>query len=147
MTSTAELRARYIEHLEARIRARNDAAPGPEFAAFEQELATLRTEHPKDCLALILDTLPHLSSANLVQAVGAGLLEDLLNDRAAAVHDEVVAALGRDERFRQAFACGTFASVDPSEMAEWIDALRDAGTTKQAERKRLFSKKWNAAGR
>lgn len=52
---------------------------------------------------------------------------------------------GTDDRFRFAFASGVFSSVDPLLIDGWLLIFRDLGTTKQAERKRLWAMPHNRA--
>lgn len=142
MTTDAAVRDRYAEHLKAKVRARENPAAREsigDLAVLPDDIAQLCSSNPAACLELILATLKVIDSPHLIHAIGDGLLEDLLNERADAIHDEIVRALKKDERFRQAFACSKLGSVDPGQMAEWVDVLRDLGTTKHAERKRLFS--------
>ena len=132
----------YIEHLHARIRARSNT-PTPRdhqenLAVLPDRVSELCKTDPRECLALIVSALEEVTSAHLVQAIGDGLLEDLLNQNAAAIHDEIARLLRSNQRFRFAFASGTHSSVDPSLINEWVELLRDLGTTKQAERKRLW---------
>ena len=88
---------------------------------------------------MVMAVLPELGSPNLIQSVGDGLLEDLLNEHAGSLYDEIASLLRTSQRFRFAFACGTYASVDPAVVDDWMRILQDIGTTKQRERKRLWS--------
>ena len=132
MSDDSTCLSQYLEHLITRLRAqsRKGEAPLPECVA---------EMNPEAALALAVEALQKVNSPNLVQAVGDGLLQNLINEHAAALSGEIAALLRTNQRFRFAFACGTHASVDPSLINEWVELLRDLGTTKQAERKRLWS--------
>ena len=132
MTSDSTCLSQYLEHLTARLRAQARKAEVP-LPHCVMEM------NPQAALTLAVEALEKVNSPNLVQAVGDGLLQNLINDHAAALSAEIAAFLQANQRFRFAFACGTYASVDPSIINEWVELLRDLGTTKQAERKRLWS--------
>ena len=142
MTFAPSLLAEYAEHLHARIR-RQSNTPTPRdeeegLATLPDSVSALCTTQPHDCLELIVAALREATSPHIVQAIGDGLLENLLNEHSQEVHDETIALLRTEERFRFAFACGNFASVDPSLVDEWLTTLRDLGTTKQKERKKMW---------
>lgn len=126
----------YLEHLDARIRARSTPLP--------ESVTQLSAANPAECLALIVQALGEVNSANLIQAIGDGLLEDLLNEHAAALADQIAALLRTNQRFRFAFASGTYASVDPDLINEWVEVLQEIGTSKQRERKRLWATPFKA---
>jgi hypothetical protein len=132
MASESPCLTQYLSHLAARLRAhsRKGQEPLPDCV---NEISD------SERLALVVDALQHVKSPNLVHAVGDGLLEHMLNDRGAALSEEITTLLRTNQRFRFAFSCGTHASVDPSLIDEWLEVLRELGTTKQAERKRLWS--------
>jgi hypothetical protein len=135
MTADSALRE-YLDHLDARIRARS--TPLPESAA------QLCAAAPAECLAMIVAALAAVHSANLVQAIGDGLLENLLNEHAATLADRVAVLLRTNQRFRFAFASATLASVDPDLLNEWFEVLQEIGTSKQRERKRLWATPFQA---
>ena len=89
---------------------------------------------------MVLRALEQVDSPHLVHAIGDGLLEDLLNASAAELQTDLTEQLISNQKFRQAFACGNHASVDTAIISEWVNTLRDIGTTKKAERKSLWSK-------
>lgn len=132
MTEHSSLLPEYLEHLRARLRARE---PLP------ASLARFCSQQPASCLTLITDALEQVRSPNLIQAIGDGLLQDLLNQRSEALRAEVAGLLRTNERFRFAFASGTFSSVDTQLIDEWLQVFQELGTSKQAERKRLWTVK------
>ncbi len=129
-----ELLRQYIEHLEARVRSQSTPLP--------DSVNDLCKSDPKACLALVVDALSEVKSPNLVHAIGDEVLENLLNEHAGGLEPEIASLLRNDQRFRYAFASGRHASVDPALIADWVRILQDLGTTKQAERKRLWSKRY-----
>lgn len=145
MTVAPSLLAEYLEHLQARLRHQSNT-PTPrdeesDLATLPDSVSDLCSTQPHDCLELILAALRETTSPHIVQAIGDGLLENLLNEHSQEIHDQTVALLQTDQQFRFAFACGNFASVDPSLVDEWLTTLRDLGTTKQAERKKLWRRR------
>jgi hypothetical protein len=139
MTQSTDRLSRYLEHLRARVRASGNPEL-KESAVLPPEISTFCASHPRDCLQLIIDALEHVDSPHLVHAIGDQLLENLLNANAAELQVEVTGQLTTSRKFRQAFACGTHTSVDPAIISEWVNTLRDIGTSKKAERKSLWSK-------
>ncbi len=127
VASRAPLLSAYLEHLKAR-------------QALPTEVADLCSQKPRECLELILQALQEPIGSQLVAAIGKELLENLLNEHSAVLADEVSEHLRTNERFRQAFACGVYASVDPAIIADWVKLFQDLGTTKTAERKSLWSR-------
>lgn len=132
MTEPSSLLPEYLAHLRARLRARE---PLP------ASVALFCREQPAECLALITQALQEVRSPNLIQAVGDGLLQNLLNESSETLRAEVAGLLRRNERFRFAFASGTFSSVDTQLIDEWLEVFQALGTSKQAERKRLWTVK------
>jgi hypothetical protein len=130
---------RYLKHLEARIRERQHKSTEQDeeedLAVLPRDLASLCTSEPRECLEFVMQALQQTTAPELVRAVGDGLLEDLLNENSAAIHEEVLDHLRTNRRFRQAFACGTYASV----IADWVTLFQELGTTKRAERKSLWA--------
>ena len=141
MNSNDDRVAQYVEHLDARLRARRGRSTPEDLTegrlVFPDEISAFCRFQPGECLALVVRVLEERESPEWIEAVGNELLEQLLNENAAAVQDEVLEQLRINRRFRQAFACGTFASVDPAVIDEWVLVFRDLGTTKAAERKSL----------
>jgi hypothetical protein len=105
------------------------------------DVAALGLARPHECLALVVDALEEPVTPEHVRVVGDGLLEELLNGSSDALAEEVGAQLRYNKRFRQAFAFGDYTSVDPAVLGEWIDVLESLGTSKKAERRRLWSKR------
>lgn len=137
MTDISDPLAGYLTHLQARIRAQG--RPGLDAEELLPEtLSLMASREPAACLDLIVRALDEPVAAELVVAIGNGLLEDLLNENAAAIADGVAKELRRNKRFRQAFSFGNHASVDPSVIEEWVAIFRDLGTTKAKERKSTF---------
>lgn len=132
MTDDPVCLAQYLGHLTARLRAQSRKLQAP----LPQCVSEMK---PHDALAVAVEALEKVNSPNLIQAVGDGLVQDLLNEHASLLGAEVADLLRTNQRFRFAFACGSHASVDPAIINEWVEILRDLGTTKQAERKRLWS--------
>lgn len=130
MTEPSALLPEYLEHLRARLRA---CTPLPD------SVAHFCRERPAECLALITQALQEVRSPNLIQAIGDGLLQNLLNENSEALRAEVAVLLRTSERFRFAFASGTFSSVDTVLIDEWLEVFQALGTSKQAERKRLWT--------
>lgn len=128
----------YLEHLNARLKARQ-TKNRDELATLPESIATLCSSEPSACLAMIVEALEHVHSPDLIREIGEGLLADLLNERAAAIEKEVTSLLWSNPTFRQAFACGNHASVDPDLVDDWMKIFQDLGTTKATERKRLWS--------
>jgi hypothetical protein len=131
----------YLEHLRARLRARQQK-PKPQneeedLDLLPSDLSRFCSSNPRACLDLILLALEQVHVPELVGAVGDELLENLLNEHSQTVQTEVAHHLRTNRRFRQAFACGTYSSVDPAVISEWVNIFQELGTTKQAERKSL----------
>ena len=143
MTVAPSVVAEYLEHLQARIRAQSNTPTARDqeegLAVLPSSLSDLCRTHPHDCLETITAALQQATSPHIVQAIGDGLLENLLNEHSETLHDQIETLLRHDQHFRFAFACGTYASVDPSVVDEWVTILQELGTTKQAERKKLWS--------
>lgn len=142
MPQQVDLLAEYLEHLHARVR----SAQGQSTARDEEEdlailpttLAELCTREPGKCLDLVVRALAEPVAPAMIRAIGDELLENVLNENAAMIADEVSAALRKNKRFRQAFAFGNYASVDPAIISEWVRVFQDLGTTKDAERKSVW---------
>jgi hypothetical protein len=130
MTGHSSLLPDYLEHLRARMHGRQ---PLPE------SIAQFCTKDPTACLDLITEALREVRSPNLIQAIGDGLLQNLLNESSEALRTEVAGLLRTNQRFRFAFASGTFSSVDTVLIDEWLEVFQELGTSKQAERKRLWT--------
>jgi DNA-binding transcriptional MerR regulator len=141
MTVGSSLLQSYLEHLQARVRARSNTpdAGDQEAGVLPAAIRRLSTDDPEACLALIVEALHQVSSPHLIQAAGEELLEDLLNEHSAALDAQIATLLRNDQRFRFAFASGTYSSVDPSLLDDWMRILQSLGTTKQNERKRLWA--------
>ena len=137
------LLALYLEHLHARMRAQSGKPTARDKELGSAHLPESITGHcqekPGECLALVTAALREVDSANLIQAIGDGLLENLLNESSSDVRTETATLLRENERFRFAFASGKFASVDPLLLDEWLAVFQELGTTKQRERKRLWA--------
>src|SRR6187431_121706 len=114
--------AAYLEHLEARVREPKRALPG--------DLSAFCSSNPKDCLALILTALERVTTPQAIIAIGDELLENLLNESSGRLDGEVSQQLRANKKFRQAFAFGNYASVDPAIVADWVQIFQDLGTTK-----------------
>lgn len=127
--------AAYSEHVRARV------AAGGGRAAVPAEIADFASERPSEALAMIVAALDDASTPEQIRVIGDGLLEDLLNEHSDALDAAVTAALRRSKRFRQAFAFGEHASVDPAVLNDWIDVLASLGTSKKALRRGLWSKR------
>jgi hypothetical protein len=143
MTDDASLLGDYLEHLDARIRARSNTPTAKDeeegLARLPQTVEHLCAANPPECLALIVQALREVQSPHLVQAIGEELLDNLLNEHAAALDTRIAVLLRTDQQFRFAFASGKHSSVDPALADEWVQILQDLGTTKQRERKRLWA--------
>jgi len=139
MTESADLLPAYLEHLHARVRARqgraNKADKDSDLATLPTSIATLRVREPKACLALIVRALAEPLAPEAIAALGDGLLEDLLNESAGKIADEVSVELKKNKKFRQAFGFGKHASVDPAVIEDWVAVFTRLGTTKERERK------------
>ena len=135
MTENDDPLPAYLQHLQARIRARGRAAAG---GGVHESLARLCSREPEACFDLIVRALDEALGAEFVVAIGNGLLEDLLNENAAQLADRVSLELRRNERFRQAFSFGRHASVDTAIIEGWVSVFRNLGTTRAKERKRTF---------
>ena len=142
MTAPTDLVTAYVEHLRARVRLTQSKAKrrsgDEDLAVLPSSLASLCTTKPRECLEIIIAALREVDTPELVRAIGDGLLEDLINEKSDVLADAVEDQLRTNQRFRQAFSCGHHASVDPAITAGWVKVLRDLGTTKTAERKRLW---------
>lgn len=139
---TSDLLATYLEHLEARLRltrAKVNRRDGDEaLAVLPAALASLCTTEPQACLKLITSAIRKVDDPALVRAIGEGLLQNLLNESSDAIADDVTRQLRTDKKFRQAFSCGEYASVDPAIIAGWVNVFESLGTSKAAERKSLW---------
>jgi hypothetical protein len=144
MVSGPDNLSRYVEHIEARLRAdqghRTPRDMEEDLAVLPTELAAFCTTQPKECLEMVIRALQQATVPEFIRAVGDELLENLLNENSAVIHMEVVNQLRTNRRFRQAFACANYPSVDPFVIAEWIEIFQELGTTKTAERKSLWSR-------
>ena len=143
MVQDSDRLAAYLEHLKARVRARQNRSTlkdrEEDLAVLPGELATFCASQPRECLELVIRVLQQATVPELIQAVGDELLENLLNENSAVIHEEVMHYLRTNGRFRQAFACGEYSSVDPALISDWVKVFQDLGTTKQAERKSLWT--------
>ena len=139
-SEVAKLVDEYVEHLHARVRASGKTDVDDDAAFLSTELSGFCTREPKACLDLILRTLERELPRHAIAAIGDGLLENLLNENSAAIADEVAHELKNNRRFRQAFAFGNHASVDPAIVEDWVAIFQRLGTTKDAERKSLWRK-------
>jgi hypothetical protein len=133
-----DLLPEYLEHLRARCKPRRDDAK--ELKVLPAAIAELASHQPDKCLELIVRALGEPLVPESVRAIGDDLLDNLLNERSAAVGDEVLHQLRTNKRFRQAFASGRHSSVDPAVIDEWVRLFQDLGTTKDAERKSLWKR-------
>ncbi|MBK5259980.1 MAG: hypothetical protein JJE51_10325 [Thermoanaerobaculia bacterium] len=142
MPRDSELLSTYVEHLSARLRARENRPTADDkeqgLAVLPSELATLCSESPRECLNFVIRALEHVTDPQLVRAIADELLQNLLNEKSAVIHVDIAKHLRTNRRFRQAFACGNYASVDPALIDDWAKVFQELGTTKQAERKALF---------
>lgn len=136
--------ARYLEHLQARLRAREGRATAADkegnLAILHPDISALCSRAPSQCLDLILRALAEPVAPQVVAAIGDGLLDDLLNESAGRIADQVSAELCRNKKFRQAFGFGKHASVDPAVIEDWVSVLQSLGTTKEKERKSTWKK-------
>jgi len=136
--------AAYLEHVQARVRARQGrVVPAGEEASpalLPGSIAALATRQPNECLALIVRTLAEPVSPDAIAVIGEGLLEDLLNESAGRIADQVTAELKTNKRFRQAFGFGNYSSVDPAVVEDWVGVLERLGTTKARERKSTWKR-------
>lgn len=107
-------------------------------AALPSGVSELCNHDPNGCLDLITQALGETLTPEEVRAVGTELLENLLNESAGKVADRVSVELKKNKRFRQAFAFGNYASVDPAVLNDWVKVFGDLGTTKAAERKSVY---------
>ena len=134
--------AEYLEHLHARVRSEQGKPTArdeeEDLAILPTTLAEFCTREPRKCLDLLVRALAEPVAPELVRAIGDELLENLLNENAAKIADEVSDALRKNKRFRQAFAFGEYASVDPAVISDWVRVFQDLGTTKEAERKSVW---------
>ena len=138
----------YLEHLQARVRARQKR---PTASDKERGLATLPeaiesacSADPAGCLDLIVRALAEPLAPEMVAAIGDGLLQDLLNENAGRIADQVSEQLRRSKRFRQAFGFGNYSSVDPAVFEDWVAILERLGTTKEKERKSTWRREHEA---
>ncbi len=136
MPAASSTLSEYLDHLAALLRARSNTAAGRDLPDAVRDLCS---RDPHACLELIVDALAAVDSPHLIQAIGDELLDNLLNEHSSQLQMEIVTLLRTNQRFRFAFASGRHSSVDPAIVAEWVDVLRELGTTKQRERKRLWS--------
>ena len=130
MDERKDLLARYLTHVDARVRSRQTAV-------LPEEIATFCTGNPRQCLDLILRALEASTTSAAIEAIGNELLQNLLNEHSGRIGEDVAQQLRTNKVFRQAFSCGKYASVDPALIAEWVLIFEALGTTKQQERKGL----------
>ena len=119
--------AAYLEHLQARVREPKRALP--------DDISEFCSSNPEGCFALILSALESVMTPQAIIAIGDELLENLLNESSGRLGAQVSQQLRTNKTFRQAFAFGNYASVDPALLADWVQIFQDLGTTKDAERK------------
>ena len=131
----AEVLARYLEHLEARVRSaagRTTTRDEEEnLAKLPEEFSALCKQDPRTCLALIVRALQDASTA-FVAAIGSELLAKLLNENAAAIRAEVGHQLRTSGTFRQAFSNGLYSSIDPDVIAEWLEIFKQIRSAKES---------------
>jgi hypothetical protein len=128
----AEVLARYLKHLEARVRSAAGRTTTPdEEENLPEEFSALCKQDPRSCLALIVRALQDASSA-FVAAIGSELLAKLLNENAAAIRAEVGHQLRTSGKFRQAFANGLYSSIDPDVIAEWLEIFKEIRSAKES---------------
>lgn len=139
MADSANLLAAYLGHLQARVRLRQGRSTAADrdanLAVLPESISTRCSRDPEECLAMIVRALAEPLGPEAVAAIGEGLLEDLLNEHAGKIADEVAAELRTNQRFRQAFGFGNHSSVDPALIEEWVRIFQSLGTTKERERK------------
>ena len=139
MSEPVDPLAQYLEHLQARARARLNrptaADKEGDLATLPASIASLCSREPRACLDLIVRALAEPLAPEAVAAVGDGLLEDLLNESAGKIADQVSVELRKSRKFRQAFGFGKHASVDPAVIEDWVAIFEALGTTKEKERK------------
>jgi len=144
LMKTQDPLALYLEHIQARLRAREGRATTADkersLAVLPAGISELCSREPGRCLDLILRALAEPVAPQVVAAIGDGLLEDLLNESAGRIADQVSAELRKNKKFRQAFGFGKHASVDPAVIEEWVAVLKSLGTTKEKERKSTWRK-------
>lgn len=144
--SEADRLAEYLEHLQARVRARQGRSTTADKAGnraiLPANIAALCAREPGECLDLIVRALGETIAPEAVAAIGDGLLEDLLNENAGRIADRVSDQLRTNKKFRQAFGFGNHSSVDPAVIEEWVAIFASLGTTKERERKST----WRSAG-
>lgn len=144
MTDASAHLARYLEHIQARLRTREGRATTADkegnLAVLPSDIAELCSREPAQCLDLVLRALAEPVAPQVVAAIGDGLLEDLLNDSAGRIADQVSAELRKNRKFRQAFGFGKHASVDPAVIEDWVAVLQSLGTTKEKERKSTWKR-------
>lgn len=137
--------ALYLEHLRARLRAREgrptDADKESGLAVLPTGISALCSREPRSCLDLIVRALAEPVAPEVVAAIGDGLLDDLLNENAGKIADQVSEELRTNRRFRQAFGFGKHASVDPAVIEDWVTIFQKLGTTKEKERKSTWKRK------
>jgi sugar-specific transcriptional regulator TrmB len=130
----SDVLARYLEHLDARVRAaagRTTALDEEEnLANLPDEFSALCKKDPRTCLALIIRALEDASTA-FVAAIGSELLAKLLNENAAAIRAEVGHQLRTSPSFRQAFSNGLYSSIDPDVIAEWLAIFKEIRSAKE----------------
>jgi hypothetical protein len=130
----SDVLARYLEHLDARVRAavgRTTALDEEEnLTNLPEEFSTLCKKDPRTCLALIVRALEDASSA-FVAVIGSELLARLLNENATAIRGEVGHQLRTSPTFRQAFSNGLYSSIDPDVIAEWLAIFKEIRSAKE----------------
>jgi hypothetical protein len=132
----------YLEHILARERLNTGKARAldkeDDLAVLPSEIDKLTVSNPRECLQLVLAALRQPIGPYAVQAVGDELLENLLNQSGRTIASDVAEQLRTNLRFRQAFSCGDYGSVDPDIVMEWVRIFQELGTTKEQERKSLW---------
>jgi hypothetical protein len=132
----AEVLARYLKHLEARVRAVAGRTTTPDqeedLAKLPEEFSALCKQDPRSCLALIVRALEDASSA-FVAVIGSELLAKLLNENATAIRAEVGHQLRTSGMFRQAFANGLYSSIDPDVIAEWLEIFKEIRSARESK--------------
>lgn len=133
----------YLAHLNARVRSKQGRWQSPDekeiaLTNLPPALSALCADDPEACLALIVRALEEPLSAEAIREVGDGLLENLLNEHSGTIADRLLPLLRTNQRFRQAFSFGNYASVDPAVVADWARLFQNLGTTRAAERKSVW---------
>lgn len=144
MKEAADHLPEYLEHLHARLRLRQSPSTASDrersMAPLPAHLAALPSRDPAACLDLIVRALDEPIAPEVVAAIGDGLLDDLLNEKAGILADQVSELLRQRKKFRQAFGFVHYASVDPAVIEDWVAILQRLGTTKERERKSTWKR-------